>query len=485
MKRDSVKKLVQHVIISIVTLSVVSAAPIFAQIPADVKTLIKDLSFKTEDGWTIHATYYLSPDIGPTPVPGLVILSEPDWVPRSISDEISLGVADIGMAVLAIDIRGTDASFGEKEYQLFTQEERDAMQLDIRAAVHYLSSQKEVDGNRIAVFGASDMVDYVVREAAINTSQIKALILSTGWLSDKGRESIKFRKDLPILAFVSDDNPRQKQALASEPFFLSEDKGSRLMFVMDRGASIFNRPGQPIKKTTDWLKENLVAIGYQSAVSFKTEDGKLLRGTLYMPDGINKNSQPIGGVVYIHGANHDATTWYHLAREVTKTGLASLIFDQRGYMKSVPNERPYAFDIDTIQKDIKAAINFLASQGGIDPNRIALVTATSRGGPTVGAAYGDDRIKSIVGLSFYGGNDDTRRYLSDMDIPLFLVASTNDVRADGRSLADATREAYRLSNNKETELIMYDDAGRGSSMMKTKPELVGMVVRWINEKLAR
>jgi dienelactone hydrolase len=485
MKLYTEKKWAERFYILIATLFIVSITTTNAQIPAESKTLIKDLSFKTEDGWTIHATYYLPPDIGATPIPGLVILSEPGWVPRSISDEISLGVADIGMAALAVDIRGTDASYGDKDYQSFTQEERDAMQLDIRAAVKHLSSQKEVDGNRIAVFGASDMVDYVAREAAINLSQIKALILSTGWLSDKGRESIKFRKDLPILALASEDDPKQKQEMAAEPFFLSEDKGSRLMFVMDRGASIFNRPGQPIKRTTDWLKENLVGIGYQSAISFKTEDGKLLRGTLYMPDGLDKNAGPVGGVVYVHGANHDATTWYHLAREATKTGLASLIFDQRGYMKSVPNERPYAFDIDTIQKDIKAAIKFITSQSGVDSNRIALVTATSRGGPTVGAAYGDDRIKTIVGLSFYGGNDDTKKYLAEIDIPLFLVASTRDIRADGRSLIDATREAYQLSNNKETELLVYEDAGRGSAMMKTKPELEGMIVRWINEKLAK
>ncbi len=316
-------------------------------------------------------------------------------------------------------------------------------------------------------------------------SQIKALVLSTGWLTDAGRKAIEYRKDLPVLTLVSEDDPREKQELASEPFYRSADKGSRLMFVLDRGASIFNRPGQPIKRTTDWLKANLVGIGYQSKISFTTEDRKLLKGTLYMPDGNDRDPAPVGGVVFIHGANHDATTWWHLAREVTKTGFASLIFDQRGYMHSVPNERPFAFDIETIQKDIKAAINFLASQSGVDPDRIALVTATSRGGPAVAAAYGDDRIKAIVGLSFYGGTEVTNRYISEMDIPFFLVASTNDVRADGRSLVEATRETYRLSNNKETELLIYEDAGRGSAMLKTKPELTGMVVGWIFKKLSR
>jgi dienelactone hydrolase len=389
------------------------------------------------------------------------------------------------MAALAVDVRGTDASFGSKAYQLFTQKERDAIQLDIRAAVDTLASQKEVDGNRIAVFGASVMVDYVAREAATNHDQIKAIMLSTGWLTDSGREALINRKDLPVLAFMSEDDDKQKQQMAAEPYFLSGDNGSELLFVMDRGASIFNRPGNPIGKTTDWLMTNLMGIGYQSKVSFRTEDRKLLRGTLYMPDWIDTESQPVAGVVFIHGANHDATTWWHLAREVTKTGMASLIFDQRGYMTSAANnERPYAFDIDIIQKDIKAAITFLASQQGVDPGRIALVTATSRGGPTVAAAYRDERVKTIVGLSFYGGNETTDQYITEMDIPLFLTASINDVRADGRSLADATRKTYGLSNNKETELIMYDDAGRGSSMLKTKPELTGMIVRWINEKLS-
>src|SRR5690606_7253970 len=116
-------------------------------------------------------------------------------------------------------------------------------------------------------------------------------------------------------------------------------------------------------------------------------------------------------------------------------------------------------------------------------NRMALVTATSRAAPVVIVAHGDPRIKTIVGLSFYGGNDQTRKALSEMDIPLFLVASINDMNADGGSLEAGTREAYRLSNNKETELLMYDDAGRGSAMLKYKPELTGMIVRWLNEKL--
>jgi hypothetical protein len=31
--------------------------------------------------------------------------------------------------------------------------------------------------------------------------------------------------------------------------------------------------------------------------------------------------------------------------------------------------------------------------------------------------------------------------------------------------------------------LMYDDAGRGSDMLKTKQELFGIITRWLQEKL--
>ena len=75
-----------------------------AQIPEDNKSIIKELNFVTEDSWTLYATLYLPPVNKPNPIPGVVIMSEPDWVPRSISDEISLGIAERGMAALAVAV---------------------------------------------------------------------------------------------------------------------------------------------------------------------------------------------------------------------------------------------------------------------------------------------------------------------------------------------------------------------------------------------
>ena len=72
-----------------------------------------------------------------------------------------------------------------------------------------------------------------------------------------------------------------------------------------------------------------------------------------------------------------------------------------------------------------------------------------------------------------------------MDVPVFFIASTEDLNTDRGSLADITRDSYLLSKNKHSQLLLYDDAGRGSEMMKTKPELRSMIVRWFTEELAK
>ena len=97
----------------------------------------------------------------------------------------------------------------------------------------------------------------------------------------------------------------------------------------------------------------------------------------------------------------------------------------------------------------------------------------------------DSRIRTIVGMSLYGASDGAKQYIAKSDVPLFLMATNTDVNADGGSLADASRELHRLSKSKETELIMFDDAGRGSNLPQVKPELQAMIVRWLNEKLRK
>ncbi|MBI2817471.1 MAG: dienelactone hydrolase family protein [Acidobacteria bacterium] len=448
------------------------------------------VTFQTEDGWTIVGTLFMPREAATIGrVPGVVILSEPAWVPRMIHGaNIAAGVKDQGMAALTIDMRGSAASVGKKDYQLFSEEDRDGMQLDIRAAVKFLSSQKGVDPGRIGVLGAGDTAEYVVREAAKNLAQIKAVVLITGAYTEKSKQAIKSLKDLPVLATVGNQDPKDAQTEAATPYFLSQNKYSRLILGMDRGAAMFNRPGRLKEQVSEWLRDNLKGLGTETELSFTSDDGWKLNGKLYMPDVADGTKVP--GVVFVHGHNHDQQTWYYLAREATRGGMASLIFDWRGNRKSIRPDGKWEFGVDLPQEewaklylDIKAAIQLIASQKQVDPNRIGLVGATATNNPAVKAMIGDPRIKTFVGLSFYTPDAETKKFVASSDVPFLVIASTNDMNADGGSLADGTREVYRLSKSKQSSILMYDDAGRGSDMLKTKQELFGIITRWLQEKL--
>jgi hypothetical protein len=89
----------------------------------------------------------------------------------------------------------------------------------------------------------------------------------------------------------------------------------------------------------------------------------------------------------------------------------------------------------------------------------------------------------VVLLTALEMNDEVRRLLASSDTPIFAVASLEDNNYQRGSLAETTRLVYQQSRSKQSQLLMYDDAGRGSEMLKVKPELQPMVLRWLDEKV--
>ena len=102
-----------------------------------------------------------------------------------------------------------------------------------------------------------------------------------------------------------------------EPYFLSENRNSQVLYGVGEGPEMFHRPGGLGDNVAKWLGENLNGIGVQIEISFKSQDGTNLRGTLYMPDGIKPGSK-VPGVVMAHGRNHSQESWLTLPREVVK-----------------------------------------------------------------------------------------------------------------------------------------------------------------------
>ena len=459
------------------------------------------VTYQTTDGWTIRGTLVLPERTTRRPVPGVVLVTEPvNRLRTTYHSTLETMLVKEEIAVLIIDVRGTAGSYGKKDFVKFTVDEIDGLQLDIKGAVQFLASQEIVDGNRIGIVGSGLTAHYGILEAFENSSVQAVVSITTTELSEKARKYLgcnryclnyeAARKDIPVLTIVGVDQEKGNQRIESEPYYLSENVNSRLLFGVQRGTNMLNRPGGLREATTQWLVDNLKSLPTETDVTFRSADGWDLYGTLFMPGNMNENTET-PGVVFVHGYNHSSEGMYYLAREVAKTGIAALTFDWRGTRKSVDEKRGEVGinlpdeERNKIFLDVKAAVDLLASQDRVDGSRLGLLASTATNNHAVRAAMGDSRIKTMVGLSFYAPAPDVKQYLQTAELPLFIIASTEDVNADGGSLAEGSKEVYEVSNSKQTEFILFDNAGRSTGMLKTNPELVGMINRWFKDKLAR
>lgn len=137
----------------------------------------------------------------------------------------------------------------------------------------------------------------------------------------------------------------------------------------------------------------------EEVVSFKNE-GQTLVGIMTFPGEIQK---PLPVVVLLHGftsnKNEDSIVstgvgmFHHTAKRLSEAGYITLRFDFRGHGESDGDFEDLT--ISNLISDTLAAIDFIANQKGVNPERIGLL-GQSLGGLT--AAYvgcRDDRIKSV------------------------------------------------------------------------------------------
>jgi dienelactone hydrolase len=419
------------------------------------------------------------------------MFSEPQWIVRSTYDGGNMApdlAEKHGMAVLTVDHRGTAGNVHKgRMFQTFSPRERENLQLDVRAAIRFLTEQDGVDPHRVALVSVGLATDYAVREAAENPA-VQGLVLISGTLSEPAREYIRVRSDIPILTIAGTDDKEGFREM-SEALYLSRNKASNMFLSTGHGTTIFSRTAGLADKVSAWIVDNVKGLGPESEISFKTEDGWSLHGKLRRPGNVDPNVR-VPSVLLVHGAQHDQETYYNLSRALAKRGLATLSFDWRGKNRDLSETRGhYGVNFPEEERakvylDVKAALNFLATQNGVDSDRIGVVAATLGTSMAIKGSVGNPRVKTMVMLSQYAIDDPDRRFLTTTDIPIFFIASLEDRNTELGGLGDFTVEAHKISKNKLTELILYDDAGRGSEMLEKKDELEGMIVRWFQDKLS-
>jgi dienelactone hydrolase len=318
-----------------------------------------------------------------------------------------------------------------------------------------------------------------VLEASVNP-RIQALVLISGTLSQAAKEYLKSENSVPLLGVVGKDDKKSFRELA-QAYALSSNRSSDFLPAVGHGAVMFSHTEGLEAKVVHWMEHNLKALGTEKEISFRSEDGLTLHGTLRLPDGATAGAK-VPGVVLVHGAKHDQQTYHFMAREIAKHGMATLRFDWRGKARS--ENGGSTTNVDRVDLDVKAAIQLLASQPVVDSNRIGLVAATAGTGHALRAANGDTRIQTMVLLTVASVPEgDAKQFLTTSGKPILAIASMEDINYNRGSLADSTREAYLLSNSEGSEFLLYDDAGRGSEILKVKPELEPMILRWLDDKL--
>lgn len=452
-----------------------------------------EVSFATEDRWTIYGTLSVPASIKPGErVPGVVLVHSPlhdrdiylgrHLVGRDTQAKETLRSALGNTATLRIDIRGRGKSAAPKEYSGFNDEQRARVALDVAAAIDFLSRQEHIDSGRMGVVAEGASAEAAV-VAASRDNRIRGMVLLSGRVGQAAKEQVKTREDLPVLCIASKEDKTAVVDMAGV-FAMSRNPESDLMMLRDVGAgnSMFimwaNKfPNEKSLESTigGWLTARLEAAPELLEVSFQSSDGWTLYGNLRVPRGIAAKRVP--GVILVHSYLTDRHIFDQTEEMLSAAGFAVLNFDFRGRGKSIA--KGTYFDLpqeerDKTYLDVRAAADFLASQKVVDPNRLAMVTSS------IGVKYGmkaastDPRIKSFVML---GGMPD-RPDVEKASFPILFVSSLGLP-----PIAQAFREFYAMKKGQGSHLLEYEGGAVGYQIFELDESVQPLIVRWLKPQL--
>ncbi|MGH9902766.1 MAG: alpha/beta hydrolase, partial [Pyrinomonadaceae bacterium] len=332
----------------------------------------REVNFQTADGWTIYGSLHLPAGAdAESAAPGALLLHAAGHDRDAFTSFVYPGMAQIlaaqGVAALRIDWRGRGQSIGRQEYHSFTDEQRAAVTLDVKAALNFMAAQPEIDRDRLAVFAEEVSAEW----AALGSEgdpRVKALAFISGRLSERARHALSADTRRPVLCVVSKED-RAAFADMSLVYARSESPESDVrvyenmgvgttMFTLwrykypdrkgveflskqqgvdtDRIGLVPRDPGdeKPIEEVIcHWIAARLKAAGRAREISFETEDGWTIYGNLVTP-GTLQDGERAPGIVLLHSGWSDRYIFHRLEKLFARGGVAVLNIDWRGRGKS-------------------------------------------------------------------------------------------------------------------------------------------------------
>ena len=215
-------------------------------------------------------------------------------------------------------------------------------------------------------------------------------------------------------------------------------------------------------------------------ISFKTDDGITIVGDYYAVES------PKAFALLLHMMPATKETWKELASALARQNIASLAIDERGHGESTEGGTLdyMQFTSQEQQKkihDVRSGLAWLAEQGATDANTI--MVGGSIGANLVIKIMGDrPGIKTGVSLSpaldYHGIKTDKLIKRITDDQKILLVASNDDTHRAFEGI-----KALQELRPDVTEKIEEKKIGHANDMLHAKPELIGIVVSWIESRL--
>ena len=471
--------------------------------------IVKEVEYKTEDGWTISGTLRLPAEASKdNEFPAVVLLHELEHDRNDFMDGGDTGLAgrlpkNVGIATLAIDWRGRDKSMGEKqpnklELHEFSTKTLELMYLDVKGAMEFLADYPGIDGFRLGIVASHFSAEPAVRAMQETEIPTRVLVLLSGSnLSNKSKEYLS-TLETPVYVGAS---------ILDKPVFLdmaevyakSKNINSYMIapWSAGRGHNVLRHADDPINRMNGnepgtmegldmWLGDQLKNLGRIKAVSMTTKDGWIIHGNLRSPDDLGKNDELKPGVVMVAGARSHRYSMYRFEEEMARRGFVVLSIELRGRGGSMAGQTIDSPEMREIRDnllespfeyDTVSAIDFLASQKGVDPNRIGIVGQARGTRSVLIASDGDSRIKSMILISVYEPNAEMEQAISKMDFPILLIDGETNWAASG------TKHIYNFA--KKAQLMLYPGLGHSHHILEHNPDMADFMGEFIERELIK
>jgi dienelactone hydrolase len=305
-------------------------------------------------------------------------------------------------------------------------------------------------------------------DAAASSGAVRGFVSLDGDLGSDDLALVAEWPEVPVLA-VARPAERTRLGAAVDAFLASQHAASDLI-VDEVPAS---------DRVVGWISGRAAGEVEVAEVSFPTEDGWEIHGTLRVP----VRSGLVPGVVLLHTGRSDRAVYSRLEHLLTDAGLAVLNIDWRGRGESTNQGTYFELDNDTkvaAWRDAAAALELLGADPRVDGGRLGALGCVHGAEYAVRAAWRDRRVRALVVLTGY-------RPLEPEEAELLVSGdvSVMYVTAVGQTITtDAMRELHRQAPHGATVMLEYPGSAIGYQLFEQDPALEPRIVAWLAEALA-